>query len=161
MVAVIVLYVNHLPMLYLCYRVCNYKLWLLSMETKDQFRQLIIETMWVKNSAPAYCGSTMNRTYWVINTSIVGRERLYLIYIICDDEGYMIHTTWIPIFVYYWILFFAGIFTEFQNAAYLKGVDITVLSIPSKDKNKKSDKNYQKTQTIKNPCLSQAGVLYQ
>lgn len=40
----------------------------------------------------------------------------------------------------------AGIFTKFQNVAYLKGVDITVLSIPSKDKNKQT-----KTTTKRKP----------
>lgn len=47
------------------------------------------------------------------------------------------------------ILFIAGIFTKFQVVAYLKDVDITVLSIPSKGKNKQTDKNWQKPQTTK------------
>lgn len=51
------------------------------------------------------------------------------------------------------ILFSAGIFTKFQNVAYLKGVDITGLSIPSEDKNKQTDKKPPKTPNHKNPLF--------
>lgn len=67
----------------------------------------------------------------------------------------MLLTIWYIQHVYLYLfiiigkLFIAGIFTKFQNVAYLKGVDIAVLSILSKVKNKQTDKNHVKTQTTK------------
>lgn len=64
-----------------------------------------------------------------------------------------IQQEYLYLFIIVGILFIAGIFTKFQNVAHLRDVDIAGLSIPSKDKNKQTDKNHQKPQTTKKPLF--------